>query len=85
MREHEKIGFDKFEYGVIKRRVLKGQSELEDDWRVGHPVVFPYTLAVGSGGLGTYAFQLRIPIDDTHTWHVWYNAYVPGPDVESPS
>ncbi|MCL6593150.1 MAG: aromatic ring-hydroxylating dioxygenase subunit alpha, partial [Alicyclobacillus sp.] len=83
-RHHVKIAFDPFAYGVIKRRLLEGQSEDSDDWRVGHPVVFPYILAVGSGGLGTYAFQMRIPMDDTHTWHVWYNAYVPGPDVEIP-
>ncbi|GEO25339.1 phenoxybenzoate dioxygenase [Alicyclobacillus acidoterrestris] len=83
-RHHVKTAFDVFEYGIIKRRLLEGQSEDVDDWRVGHPVVFPFTLAVGSGGLGTYALQMRIPIDDTHTWHIWYNAYVPGEGVEVP-
>lgn len=83
-RKHLKIAFDTFEHGVIKRRLLQGQMEDSDDWRIGHPVVFPCMLAVGSGGLGTYAFQIRVPIDDTHTWHVWYNAYVPGPGVEVP-
>ncbi len=83
-RKHLKIEFDRFQYGIVKRRLLHGQTEDSDDWKVGHPVVFPYMLAVGSGGLGTYAFQMRVPIDDHHTWHVWYNAYVPGPDVEIP-
>jgi 5,5'-dehydrodivanillate O-demethylase len=83
-RKHLKINFDLFEHGLIKRRLLQGQSEDSDDWKVGHPVVFPCMLAVGSGGLGTYAFQIRVPIDDHHTWHVWYNAYVPGPNVEIP-
>ncbi|GMA63284.1 Rieske 2Fe-2S domain-containing protein [Alicyclobacillus fastidiosus] len=83
-RHHVKTAFDVFEYGIIKRRLLEGQSEDSDDWRIGHPVVFPYILAVGSGGLGTYAFQMRVPIDDTHTWHVWYNAYIPGEGVEIP-
>jgi 5,5'-dehydrodivanillate O-demethylase len=36
-------------------------------------------LRVGSGGLAT--FQIRVPIDDTHTWHVWYQTYAPGGPV----
>jgi 5,5'-dehydrodivanillate O-demethylase len=83
-RKHAKIEFDRFEYGIVKRRLLHGQTEDSDDWKVGHPVVFPHMLAVGSGGLGTYAFQMRVPIDDHNTWHVWYNAYVPGAEVEIP-
>jgi 5,5'-dehydrodivanillate O-demethylase oxygenase subunit len=84
-REHKKIDFDAFEYGIVKRRLLEGQSEDSDDWRIGHPVVFPFMLAVGSGGLGSYQFQIRVPIDDENTWHVWYMAYAPGPEVEIPA
>lgn len=80
-RKHNKIDFDEFEYGIIKRRLLEGQSEDSDDWRIGHPVVFPFMLAVGSGGLGSYQFQIRVPIDDENTWHVWYMAYVPGGEI----
>lgn len=85
LREHVKIEFDRFDYGLVKRRLFKGQSEDSDDWRVGHPVVFPYILAVGgTGGAGSYAFQMRVPIDDNNTWHVWYQAYSQEPDVEIP-
>ena len=49
-RHHVKIAFEEFEYGIYKRRLLEGQSEDVEDWRVGHPVIFPKTLAVGSGG-----------------------------------
>ncbi|WP_134704231.1 aromatic ring-hydroxylating dioxygenase subunit alpha [Ammoniphilus sp. YIM 78166] len=83
-RKHNKIEFDAFEYGIVKRRLLEGQTEESDDWRIGHPVVFPYMLAVGSGGLGAYQFQIRVPIDDENTWHVWYMAYAPGEEVEIP-
>jgi 5,5'-dehydrodivanillate O-demethylase len=78
-RKHVKIGFDEFPYGIIKRRLLEGQSEDVSDWTDGHPLVFPNLLAVGSGGgLWTqYAFQIRVPIDDENTRHWWYNAYVP--------
>jgi 5,5'-dehydrodivanillate O-demethylase oxygenase subunit len=83
-RKHNKIDFDRFEYGIVKRRLLEGQTEESDDWRIGHPVVFPFMLAVGSGGLGAYQFQIRVPIDDENTWHVWYMAYVPDSSVEIP-
>jgi 5,5'-dehydrodivanillate O-demethylase len=68
---HGKIGFDLFEHGIIKRRVYEGSSEDDPAWNVGHPIIFPNYLRVGPG------FQMRVPIDDTHTWHVNYNAYHP--------
>jgi 5,5'-dehydrodivanillate O-demethylase len=78
-RHHVQIAFDEFEYGIVKRRLLEGQSEDSDDWTVGHPVVFPNILAVGSGGglWQQYTFQIRVPVDDENTRHYWYNAYVP--------
>ncbi len=73
---HKKIGFTRFEHGIIKRRVVEGNSEADDPWTVGHPVIFPHILRVG--GQGNYCFQYRVPVDDTHTLHVIYNAYRPG-------
>jgi len=49
-RKHLKIDFAEFEHGMYKRRLLAGASEESDDWKVGHPVLFPDILAVGSGG-----------------------------------
>jgi len=83
-RKHVKIAFDEFQFGIIKRRVLEGHTEDHDDWKVGHPLVFPNILLVGSAG-GMYeqhTVQHRVPIDDTHTMHFWYNAYVPPEGVE---
>lgn len=54
---HVRIGFDEFPYGIIKRRLREGQSEQDDDWRVGHPMVFPNILKVG--GAGFHQFQIR--------------------------
>lgn len=75
MRKHEKIAFDVFDYGIIKRRVLEGMTEEDEDWKVGHPLVFPAMLRVGGGG--HYQFQIRVPVDDTHTSHFWYDVYKP--------
>jgi 5,5'-dehydrodivanillate O-demethylase oxygenase subunit len=85
-RRHVKIGFDEFEHGIVKRRVLEGQTEDDDDWKIGHPVVFPTTLAIGNAGPNwhEYRFQIRVPIDDTHTQHYWYSAFVPPPGTVAP-
>jgi 5,5'-dehydrodivanillate O-demethylase len=69
-KHHERIAFDLFEYGIVKRRLWAGDSEDSDEWQVGHPILFPNILSVGDGGRSQ--FQIRVPIDDTHTYHVWY-------------
>jgi 5,5'-dehydrodivanillate O-demethylase len=74
-KKHVKVAFDVFEHGILKRRILEGQTEEDEDWAVGHPLVFPHMLRIGGGGLSF--FQIRVPIDDTHTWHVWYQTYKP--------
>ena len=76
---HLDIAFEEFEFGIFKRRLLEGQPEDGDDWRVGHPVIFPNVLAVGSANaqLRRHALQIRVPVDDTHTMHYWYDVYVP--------
>lgn len=75
---HQKIGFDEFEHGMIKRRVVAGRSEEDPEWRIGHPVLFPNILRVGSN------FQYRVPVDDENTLHVWYTAYPQPPDADVP-
>jgi len=65
---HVKIGFDVYEYGIIKRRVLKGDTEENVNWKNGHPLVFPHLLKVGG-------FQWRVPMDNENTLHIWYYTY----------
>jgi len=79
VRPHEKIGFDSFEYGIIKRRVLTGDDESNPNWRIGHPVLFPNILRSGNGN----TLQIRVPMDNTHTLYVYYSSYAIRPD-ESP-
>jgi 5,5'-dehydrodivanillate O-demethylase oxygenase subunit len=62
---HVKIAFDRFDYGIMKRRLLEGESPDVDDWTTGHPLLFPNILAVGSAAAPT--LQFRVPVDDTHT------------------
>jgi len=74
-RRHTEIGFDEFEHGIVKRRVVEGGSRDDDDWVVGHPLVFPNMVRVGAHR--QHRFQIRVPVDDTHTLHWWYSAYFP--------
>ena len=84
---HEKIDFREFEFGITKHRLLAGHSEDSDDWRIGHPIVFPNMLAVGNGDETSryYSFQIRVPVDDEHTMHLWYNAYIPPREAVVPA
>jgi 5,5'-dehydrodivanillate O-demethylase len=64
---HRRIAFDRFEYGIYKRRLLEGDDpNTSPDWLVGHPVLFPNTLDTGG------SLQIRVPIDDHNTLHFLY-------------
>ena len=71
---HLKIAFDIFEYGIIKRRLVEGEPEDCDDWQIGHPLLFPNILSVGDVRRPNY--QIRVPIDASHTLHVRYQGAV---------
>jgi 5,5'-dehydrodivanillate O-demethylase len=75
------INFRVFEHGIIKTRMLEGETEDNEDWQVGHPVLFPNILLSGSTNRPT--FQIRVPVDDTHTLHLWYTCYA-RPDAKEP-
>ena len=70
---HAKIGFDVYRHGIVKRRVMRGGSEDDVSWRIGHPVVFPNSLNAG---------QIRVPVDDTHTLYIWYSGHDMDPGDE---
>jgi 5,5'-dehydrodivanillate O-demethylase oxygenase subunit len=82
-KKHMKVGFDPMEWGILKRRVLEGNTEDQDDWAVGHPLVFPYCMRVGGAGLEQ--MQIRVPIDDTHTWVLFYSSHQPVGMTEFPA
>jgi 5,5'-dehydrodivanillate O-demethylase len=74
-KKHVKVGFDAFEWGIIKRRVVEGATEEDDDWAVGHPLVFPYNMRVG--GANIEQMQIRVPIDRTTTRFMLYSVHAP--------
>ena len=79
-KKHMKVSFDEFEFGIIKRRVLEGHTESDDDWAIGHPMMFPYGMRVG--GMFIDQMQIRVPIDDTTTWKLFYSLHHPEGGIE---
>jgi 5,5'-dehydrodivanillate O-demethylase len=77
--KHRKIAFDVFRYGIMKRRLLEGESEDVDDWQTGHPLLFPNCLAVGPHAAPT--LQYRVPIDDENTIQFAYRTTLRVPDA----
>jgi 5,5'-dehydrodivanillate O-demethylase len=76
---HVKLAFDLTDFGIVKRRLREGQSEDSDDWLRGHPLIFPNILLVGLAGFRQY--QIRVPVDDVTTLHIWYTLYQLSPEV----
>jgi 5,5'-dehydrodivanillate O-demethylase oxygenase subunit len=76
----ERHAYERYEYGMLKRRIRRGEDESAHGWKTGHPMLFPNYVRIGKKGW--YAFQMRIPIDDTHTWHLHYEVIDPGADVD---
>lgn len=82
-RHHVAIAFEPFEHGILKYRLQEGEDPATSPrWNHGHPMVFPNIVHIGS--LGEEEFQIRVPIDDEHTWHLVYHVFDPGPGVEVP-
>jgi len=79
-RRHVKIDFKHVDVGIQKLRLREGETEDAEGWSVGHPLVFPNYVRIGQ--LGYSEFQLRVPIDDTHTWHIAYQVFFPGDAVK---
>jgi 5,5'-dehydrodivanillate O-demethylase len=72
-RRMQKFGFDRFDYGIMKRRLFEGEPEDAPGWIYGHhPYYFP-TMSVAAN-----AYQYRVPIDDTHTYYIQYAVHRTG-------
>ena len=82
MRRHLKIAFELYEYGIIKRRLLEGWPEDAPEWVTGHPMMFPYLKRLAAGV--RHEIEFSVPIDDTTTWQIFYQVFLPGPQVKVP-
>jgi 5,5'-dehydrodivanillate O-demethylase len=73
------------EFGMTKARLDFDQDESAASWNLGtNPILFPYQLAFGPQRQIRRSYQLGVPIDDTHTWHIAYSCFVFPEGVELP-
>jgi 5,5'-dehydrodivanillate O-demethylase len=71
-----------FEKGIEYSKAL-GAGE---DRRSRHStVIFPFYTRTGSPGSPRSEVQIRVPIDDTHTYHINYGVYAAPPGIEAPA
>jgi 5,5'-dehydrodivanillate O-demethylase oxygenase subunit len=72
VRHHAKIDFELYEYGIIKKRMWEGDTEASEEWRIGHPQLFPATAVVPYTDEWVQ-YQIRVPVDNTNTIYYWVN------------
>jgi 5,5'-dehydrodivanillate O-demethylase len=73
VRKHAKIDFEVFEYGILKKRLWEGDSEDSEEWRVGHPLLFPGNALIAMTARHV-EHQFRVPMDENNTAIYWYQA-----------
>ena len=72
-------------YGFEKSIVYSQDLGAEKDHVRRHStVMFPFYTNTGAPGAPRSEYQIRVPIDDTHTLHICYQVYATPPGVEAP-
>ena len=61
--------WESWEHGILKRSRAEGETEDTPRWRIGSGLPFPNIDSVLTN------FQYRVPMDDSHTLHVYFSAY----------
>ncbi len=70
------------EKGIVYARELGAER---DAVRRHSTVIFPFSTQTGSAGSPRSEYQIRVPMDDTHTYHICYQVYAAPPGVEAPA
>jgi 5,5'-dehydrodivanillate O-demethylase len=72
-------------YGMEKGIVYSKEAGADDDATRRHSaVIFPFYTQTGATGAPRSEYQIRVPMDDTHTLHICYQVYAAPPGVEAP-
>jgi 5,5'-dehydrodivanillate O-demethylase len=70
-----------FEKSIVYSKALGAE---EDKTRRHSTVIFPFYTNTGRPGAPRSEYQIRVPIDDTHTLHLCYQVYAAPPGIEAP-
>jgi 5,5'-dehydrodivanillate O-demethylase len=73
------------QYGMEKGiKYSKALGAEKDDTQRHATVIFPFFTQTGQMSSVRHEFQIRVPIDDTHTYHIAYGCYSAPPEVQAP-
>ena len=73
------------QYGMEKGVIFSKELGADADRKTRHStVIFPFYTEQNAAGAPWSEFQIRVPIDDEHTYHISYNCYAAPPGVEAP-
>ena len=76
---------ERTKYGLRKGVIYSKELGAEEDRVSEHStVIFPFYTQTGKAGAPRSEYQIRVPIDDTHTLHFCYQAYAAPPGVDVP-
>jgi 5,5'-dehydrodivanillate O-demethylase len=70
-----------FRKGIRYSKALGADSDKDQEHST---VIFPFYTQTGKTGAPRSEYQIRVPIDDTHTYHICYQCYAAPPGVEAP-
>jgi 5,5'-dehydrodivanillate O-demethylase len=82
LRHHVEQVEERYQYGILRRRLLEGMTKEHEAWSVGQPILMPNMNS--TSGDGEIGFMWRVPADDTHTTEWAIRAYHPADGVEVP-
>ena len=73
------------QYGMEKGVIFSKELGADRDYVSRHStVIFPFYTHTSEAGSPNSQFQIRVPIDDTHTYHIDYSCYSAPQGVEAP-
>jgi 5,5'-dehydrodivanillate O-demethylase len=70
-----------FEKGIAYAKELGAEA---DHVRRHSTVIFPFYTQTGKAGAPRSEFQIRVPMDDTHTYHICYQVYAAPHGIKAP-
>jgi 5,5'-dehydrodivanillate O-demethylase oxygenase subunit len=72
-------------YGMRKGVIYSKELGADEDRVSEHStVIFPFYTQTGKAGAARSEYQIRVPIDDTHTLHFCYQTYAAPPGIDAP-
>ena len=76
---------ERTEYGIRKGVIYSKELGADSDHVSEHStVIFPFYTQTGKAGAARSEYQVRVPMDDTHTYHICYQVYAAPPGIEAP-